>query len=91
MHGSTPSTKSAKTPRSGSRPSSAPTHRALRTWRPSKDIGVPAGEVGFECEVVQPQSGRYKTVYVHIPAEQVLALLKLCRYAAAQQRSKAMT
>lgn len=56
-----------------------------------KDIGVPAGEVGFECEIVQPKSGRYRTVWVHVPPEQVLALLKLCRDAAAEQRSKAMT
>lgn len=55
------------------------------------DIGVPAGEVGFECEIVQPKSGRYRTVWVHVPPEQVLALLKLCKHAAAAQRSKAMT
>lgn len=56
-----------------------------------KEIGAPAGEVWFEAEIVQPKSGRYRTVWVHVPPEQVLALLKLCRDAAAEQRSKAMT
>jgi hypothetical protein len=55
-----------------------------------KDIGAPVGEVCFEAEIVQPKSGRYRSVWVHVPPEQVLALLKLCRHAAAEQREKPM-
>lgn len=53
-------------------------------------LGAPAGELFFECELVDPPSGRYKAVYVHVPPEQVLALLKLCRDAASEQRANAM-
>lgn len=49
------------------------------------------GGVYFECEVVAPKSSLGRTVDVHIPAEQILAVLKLCRYAAAEQRNQAMT
>lgn len=56
-----------------------------------KGLAVPRGEVGFECEVVQPKSGRFRTVYVHIPPQQVLALLKMCREAASEQRAKALS
>lgn len=53
--------------------------------------GTPAGHIIFECEVVDPPSARYRTVDVHIPPEQVLALLRLCRDAAREQRAQGMS
>jgi hypothetical protein len=41
----------------------------------------------IECEAVGPKSARGRTVYVHVPAEQVVALLRLTRQSAAAQRS----
>lgn len=49
--------------------------------------GLP-GEVWIECEVVDPQSGRWRTCDFRIRREQVVAVLRLCREAAAEQRSK---
>lgn len=54
-------------------------------------IGSEPGTVCFEAEIVQPKSGRYRTVWVYVPEEQVLALLKMCRHAAAAQRDQAMS
>lgn len=55
-----------------------------------KTLGTKPDEVALECEVVSPDSGRWRTVYLHVPPEQILALLKLCRRAAAAQRAKAL-
>lgn len=62
-----------------------PDHEDRATVR---TIGAPAGQVGIECEVVGPTSAVGRTVYVLIPAEQVLAVLKLCKRAAAEQRAR---
>lgn len=56
-----------------------------------RSVGTDRGTVCFEAEVVHPKSGQYRAVYVHVPAEQVLALLKMCRHAAAAQREQAMS
>lgn len=56
-----------------------------------RSMGSDRGTVCFEAEIVQPKSGQYRTVHVYVPAEQVLALLKLCRGAAAAQRDQAMS
>lgn len=49
-----------------------------------------AGDIWLECEIVQPNSTKGRAVTVHIPPEQVLAVLKLCKQAAAEQRAKAL-
>lgn len=60
-------------------------------WRESvKPIAGLPGEVWIEGEVVDPASGRWRTVAIRVRAEQVLSVLRLCRDAAATQRAKAM-
>jgi hypothetical protein len=54
------------------------------------DAGL-RGEVWLEGEIVDPASGRWRTCHVRIRQEQVLAVLKRCREAAAEIRSQAMT
>jgi hypothetical protein len=56
-----------------------------------KSIASEAGTVCFEAELVQPKSSRFRTVWVYVPPEQVLALLKMCREAASEQREQAMS
>lgn len=49
------------------------------------------GGVYFDCEAVGPPSSKGRTVVVHVPREQILALLKLCKYAASKQRAQVMS
>ena len=67
------------------------TGRIPDEWRESvkATAGLP-GEVWIEAEVVDPASGRWRTCDIRIRAEQVLGVLRLCRDAAAEQRSKPM-
>lgn len=49
--------------------------------------GLP-GEVWIEAEIVDPRSGRWRTCDIRIRPQQVLSVLRLCKDAAAEQRSR---
>jgi len=65
-----------------------------RWWRGEGEIQtVPSdgGHVILECEVQHPPSRVGKTVYVWLDARDVTDVLKLCRTAAINARSKPMS
>jgi hypothetical protein len=46
------------------------------------------GDLALECVVTGPTSAAGRTVYLHVPADQVPALLKVARWAAVKVRSQ---